>query len=62
MWEPSIAAASTAQPVLADVNTTEHYATADDRLAGAIGYRQPRQSPDGQCPPEHQSRARSGGG
>jgi hypothetical protein len=40
MWEPIIGAASTAQPIPADVTTTEHYATADNRLA--IGYRQPR--------------------
>jgi acetyl esterase/lipase len=30
MWEPIIGAASTAQPVPADVTTTEHYATAAD--------------------------------
>ena len=36
----SSARASTAQPIPADVTTTEHYATADNRLA--IGYRQPR--------------------
>jgi acetyl esterase/lipase len=30
MWEPIIGAASTAQPIPADVTTTEHYATADD--------------------------------
>jgi acetyl esterase/lipase len=30
MWEPIIGAASTAQPIPADVRTSEHYATADD--------------------------------
>ncbi|MDH6629159.1 hypothetical protein M2271_006995 [Streptomyces sp. LBL] len=30
MWEPIIGAASAAQPVPADVTTTEYYATADD--------------------------------
>jgi len=60
MWEPIIGAASIAQPIPADVTTTEHYATADNRLA--IGYRQPRPSPDGRCPPEHKRRARPGGG
>jgi acetyl esterase/lipase len=30
LWEPIIGAASTAQPIPADVTTTEHYATADD--------------------------------
>ena len=30
MWEPIIGAASTAQPIPADVTTSEHYATADD--------------------------------
>ncbi len=52
------------QPFPADVTTTEHDATADEGLA--IGYRQPRPSPDGRCPdgrcpPEHKSRARPGG-
>jgi acetyl esterase/lipase len=30
MWEPIIGAASTAQPIPADVTTSEHYATAED--------------------------------
>jgi acetyl esterase/lipase len=30
MWEPIIGAASTAQPIPADVVTSEYYATADD--------------------------------
>src|SRR5688572_32222765 len=30
MWEPIIGAAGTAQPIPADVKTSEHYATADD--------------------------------
>jgi acetyl esterase/lipase len=30
MWAPIIGAASTAQPIPADVTTSEHYATADD--------------------------------
>jgi acetyl esterase/lipase len=30
MWEPIIGAASTAQPIPADVTTSEHHATADD--------------------------------
>ena len=30
LWEPIIGAASTAQPIPADVTITEHYATADD--------------------------------
>src|SRR3954469_25948075 len=30
MWEPIIGAASTAQPIPADVTTSEHYATAGD--------------------------------
>ena len=30
MWEPIISAASTAQPLPADVTTSEHSATADD--------------------------------
>ena len=42
----------------ADVTTTEHDATADNRLA--IGSRQPRPNPDGRCPPEDKSRARPG--
>ena len=61
MWEPIIGAASTAQPIPADVTTTEHYATTDDQFAAATGYRQPRPSPDGRCPPAHK-RARPGGG
>ena len=36
MWQPIIGAASTAQPTPADVTTTEHHATADNRLAAAI--------------------------
>ena len=30
LWEPIIGAASTAQPIPADVATSEHYATAED--------------------------------
>jgi hypothetical protein len=30
MWEPIIGAASTAQPIPADVETSEHHTTADD--------------------------------
>jgi hypothetical protein len=30
MWEPIIGAASTAQPIPADVTTSEHHATAED--------------------------------
>ena len=30
MWEPIIGAAGTAQPIPADVTTTDHHATADD--------------------------------
>ncbi|MEV7982114.1 hypothetical protein [Streptomyces sp. NPDC086519] len=30
MWEPTIGAAGTAQPIPVDVKTREHYATAGD--------------------------------
>jgi hypothetical protein len=62
MWEPIIGAASTAQPIPADVTTTEHHVTADEQFAAAIGYRQPRPSPHGRYPPEHKSSARPSGG
>ncbi|MET8081493.1 hypothetical protein [Streptomyces sp. NPDC005303] len=37
MWEPSIGAAGTAQPVPADVKTSEHHATATDGARIAPG-------------------------
>jgi hypothetical protein len=37
IWEPIIGAASTAQPIPADVTTTEHYATADDGVQSKMG-------------------------